>query len=270
MSDIVTLDWPAEHVALITYTNPEHRNHLSWSCGEGLAAAAVEAREKGAKVCVLASGLPGYWIQHAWIPDMVATFTGHGEAASGNPAQIFTFLQELKGPMIWIAAINGDTSGGGCEFGWACDLRIAEEQVWMGQPEVQMGVGTGIGGSSRLARLIGRTATAEVVLDGAPLSAKRAYELGGINRIAPEGKGVEMAVEWAKRIATRRREALEGMKKMLEEGADLPLTAAVENDQKIFQTFSTDHTALDMIRKIQQRFDAGETTRDVYGGPLVE
>ncbi len=264
---VVTLEWPAEHVALITYSDPARNNHLSWICGEQLAGAAVEARERGAKVVVLASGAPGYWIQHAWIPDMVKTFTGKGAEASGNPAAIFTLLQEIKGPMIWIAAINGDTSGGGCEIGWTCDLRVAEEQVYLGQPEVQMGVGTGIGGSSRLARLIGRTITAEIVLDGAPMSAQRLYELGGVNRVAPQGQGVTMAVDWARRIAGNRREALEGMKRMLEEGGDLPLNAAVENDQKIFQTFSTDATALEMIQKIQARFEAGETTRDTYGHP---
>lgn len=168
-----------------------------------------------------------------------------------------------------IAAIAGDTSGGGCELGWACDLRIAEEQVLFSQPEVAIGVGTGIGGTSRLRSLIGRTATAEMVLLGAPMTARRLYDLGGLNRVLPRGEALDLAVQWAARIASYAPAAVAGMKRMLSEGDGLTgVTESVRNDQKIFQSFSGMPDALDSMERIHARFEVGETLRDVYGPPL--
>jgi len=268
MSDLVTLERPREGVALITMTNPEIKNFGSWIAIGQLADALVEAREGGARVSVLASGVPGHWFEHAWLRDLVNTMTG--EPTTGQGGAWFRCLQELnQADVVTIAAISGDTSGGGCELGWACDLRIAEEQVLFGQPEVGIGVGTGIGGTSRLRHLIGRTATAEMVLLGYPLTAQRIYELGGINRVVSEGKALATALEWASIIADRPPAAVRGMKQMLSEGDNmLAITDTVMNDQTIFQTFSGAPEAIATMREMQEQFDAGGTTRSVYGGPL--
>jgi enoyl-CoA hydratase/carnithine racemase len=264
----VTLDRPVDGVALITMTNPAIDNFGSWAAIGELADALVEARESGARVCVLASGVAGYWLQHAWLRDLANTFTGR--PTTGDGGAWFRCLHELNATsMVSIAAISGDTSGGGCELGWACDLRIAEEQVLFGQPEVGIGVGTGIGGTSRLRTLIGRTATAELVLLGAPFTARRLYELGGLNRVVPAGTALEVALAWAQRIAALSPAAVAGMKRMLFEGDErYGVPDAVLNDQRIFQSFSASPAAVAAMEAIQARFDAGESTRDVYGAPL--
>ena len=165
---IVRLERPREGVALVTVANPAIRNHGSWATVEQLAARLAEAREGGARVVVIASGVPGHWIEHAWLPDLMNML--RGRPTTGDGAAWFRVLRELSAtPVVSIAAISGDCSGGGAEIGWACDLRIAEEQACFGQPEVRIGVATGVGGTCRVARLLGRTATAELVLDGAPL-----------------------------------------------------------------------------------------------------
>jgi enoyl-CoA hydratase/carnithine racemase len=268
MAEHVTLTQPRDGVAVVTMTNPAIGNFGSWAVIGELAAALAQARESGARVSVLASGVPGHWFEHAWLRDLAATFTG--EPTTGDGRDWFRCLEELtRTHVVTIAAISGDTNGGGCELGWACDLRIAEEQVLFGQPEVAIGVGTGIGGTSRLRQLIGRTATAEMVLLGRPLTARRIHELGGVNRVVPEGQALPAALAWAELLAEQPPAAVAGMKRMLTEGDDLlRVGEAVMNDQRIFQEFSGSPEALASMAALQQRFDEGAAPREVYGGPL--
>jgi enoyl-CoA hydratase/carnithine racemase len=268
MGDLVSLEWPREGVALITMTNPAIINFGSWKAIGELGAALRTARENGARVSVLASGVPGHWFQHAGLTDLINAMTG--QPTTGEGGAWFECLHELnQTEVVTIAAVSGDTNGGGCELGWACDLRIAEEQALFGQPEVGIGVGTGIGGTSRLRHLIGRTATAEMVLLGFPITAQRLYELGAVNRVVPTGRALATALEWAAIMADRPPAALAGIKKMLTEGDNLLRIAdSVMNDQVIFQSFSGQPPALATMAAAQARFDAGETPRTVYGGPL--
>jgi enoyl-CoA hydratase/carnithine racemase len=268
MTDAISMEQPHDGVAVVTMTNVELGNFGSWRVIGELADALVSAREGGARVTVLASGVPGHWFEHAWLQDLRNTFLG--APTTGEGGSWFRCLHELaRTPVVTVAAVSGDTSGGGCELGWACDLRIAEAGVLFGQPEVCIGVGTGIGGTSRLRHLIGRTATAELVLLGRPFTAERLYELGGVNRVVPAGRALPVALEWARRMAAMSPAALAGMKRMLTEGDDLVrIGEAVMNDQRIFQTFSGSPEALESMAAVQSRFDAGETTREVYGGPL--
>lgn len=264
--ELVTLAWPREGVALVTMTNPAIRNHGSWSAIAQLADALRRARKRGARVAVLASGVPGHWFEHAWLPDLRATL--RGEPTTGDPAGWFRALREItREEVITIAAISGSCSGGGAELGWACDLRIAEEQATFGQPEVMIGVATGVGGTSRLLRLIGRTVTAEMVLDGAPLPARRLYELGGLNRVVPQGQALATSLAWAERLAERPAGSLRALKKMLNDALELPLGEALANEQAIFQTVAGSPEGLEGMQRTQDRFDAGESLEDVYGPP---
>ena len=262
----VSLERPREGVAVVTLDHPEIRNHASWDGIDRVADALQQAREGGARVCVLASAVPGHWIEHAWLTDLHAMLTGG--TPSGSGAGWFRALDELsREPVVSIAAISGDCSGGGAELGWACDLRVAEQQVTFGQPEVQIGVATGVGGTCRVSRLIGRTATAELVLDGTPFSAQRVYELGGINRVVPTGRAREVALAWASRLAERPPEALATLKQMLVESDEHHLSDALANEQRLFRALVTRPEAQRLMRAIQDRFDAGESPREVYGEP---
>lgn len=267
MADYVSLTYPREGVALVTMTNPAINNHGSWAGIGELAAALATARETGARVSVLASGAPGHWYEHAWLQDLADAM--EGKPTTGNGIAWYLALQEIgKTDVVTIAAISGDCSGGGAELGWCCDLRIAEEQVYFGQPEVQIGVTTGIGGTSRLARLIGRTAAAEMVILGHPMTARRIYELGGVNRVVPSGTSVDVALEWAGRIADLPAKSVAGLKQMLIANDDMSLTDALANEQRIFQSVASTPAAGALMRSIQAAFDTGESIRAVYGGPL--
>ena len=266
MPKFVMLETPCEGVALVTMTNPAINNHGSWIAIAELAASIKQAREAGARVAVLASGVPGHWFEHAWLQDLADGIEGKPTTAEG--AAWFHALVEIgKTNVVTIAAVSGDCSGGGAELGWACDMRIAEEQARFGQPEVQIALTTGIGGTSRLARLIGRTAAAEMVMLGRPMTARRIYELGGVNEVVPEGKSVEVALQWARTLAARPAKALAALKQILIDNDDLNLTDALANEQRLFQSVATTPESIATMRQIQARFDRGEKIRDVYGLP---
>ena len=118
--------------------------------------------------------------------------------------------------------------------------------------------------------LIGRTVTAEMVLDGAPVKAQRIYDLGGINRVVPQGTAVEAALAWARRMAGHPPDALAGMKRMLAQAEENPLTDAIMNDQKIFQEFSGQPAAIARMEEVQAKFDAGAGIRETYWPGEIE
>ncbi len=263
----VTLQRPSDGVGLVTLDLSAWSGFVSWAAVNALADALAEARAGGARVTVLASVPGGDWYQHAWLPDLIATVTGG--TPSGDPQGWWRALAEITDPqVVTIAAISGDCSGGGAELGWACDLRIAEDHAWIGQPEVAIGLTTGIGGTSRLARLIGRTVAAEMVLDGAPMTAARIFELGGLNRLVGAGEAVDAALTWAIRLAERPALSLAALKQTLNDNDDRSLTDALVNEQRRFGATLVHAAGIAGMRRTQGRFDAGETVRTVYGPPL--
>jgi enoyl-CoA hydratase/carnithine racemase len=266
MSELVKLETPREGVALVTLSLEDFGGHVSWSAAAALGTALREAREGGVRVAVLASDNEGHWYEHAWLPDLCNMIDGR--PTSADASGWFEALTEITAThVVSIAAISGDCSGGGAEIGWACDLRVAEEQAMFRQPEVMLGIGTGIGGTSRLARLIGRTVTAEMVLDGAPVSARRIYELGGLNRVVAQGQAIETSVAWASRLADRPPAALATLKQMMIDNDNLSLAKALANEQELFQKVARTKEAMEIMQTTQARLDAGESIRKVYGPP---
>lgn len=263
MRELVKLEWPREGVALLTLTDTAPNHNLTCKGVTQLADALEEARLAGARVSVLASGVSGHWYEHAYLDDIRNLVSGR--AATGDPAGWKRSLDEVsRRNVVTIAAISGDTSGGGCELGWGCDLRVAEQGARFSQPEVIIGCGTGIGGTCRLAQLIGRTVTAEMVLMGEPITAQRLYELGGLNRIVPKGQAVATALEMAAHMAKLPPFALAGMKRMLTEDEDLHLSAALDNDQAVSQALFAHPLTVKNMEAFQKRFNAGESLANVY------
>jgi enoyl-CoA hydratase/carnithine racemase len=267
MREFVELTYPHDGVAVVTMSNPRIQNNGSWKAVHEIADAMIEARTQGqARAMVLASGVPGHWWEHAWLQDLADSM--EGKPATGPGGAFPRVIDEIRRPdAVVIAAISGDCSGGGAELGWACDLRIAEEQAVFGQPEIQIALPTGRGGTSRLARLIGRPAAAELVLLGQPMTARRIHALGGINAVVPQGQSLAMALEWAQRLASYSAHALSTLKRMLNDNDDLSLSDALANEQALFVEVARTPQAIARMREIQARFDAGESIRAVYGEP---
>lgn len=253
MSYSIQTEWQ-DSIAVVSFSDPERRNQICWAAIDDLGATLKTCRESGARVLVLASGLDGHWLEHAWLQDLLHGVQGGQQSGSG--AGWFTVQQELAHEdVISIAAISGDASGGGAELGWACDIRVVEQQARFCQPEVDMGLTTGIGGCSRLARLAGRATATDMVLTGSAVSARRLYELGAITRLVPEGQAAESALELARALAGKSPEALAGLKRILAQVTDLPLAEALQHEQTVFQSVVVTEAALAGMQGIQSGYD---------------
>lgn len=256
MSHNIAVEQSPAGIAEITFTDAPRGNQLSWAAVDELAGVLRACRESGSRIVILASGLDGHWLQHAWLEDLANGVEGLPQTAVGSGW--FEVQQELThAQCISIAAIAGDCSGGGAEFGWACDLRIAEQQARFCQPEINMGLTTGIGGCSRLSRLAGQSAAAEMVLLGRPMSAARLHSLGAVNEVVGTGQALRVARTRAVNLAQKSPEALFALKNILQQGSALPLSEALALEQSVFQSVVVTDAAKSAMRAMQQAYDAG-------------
>jgi enoyl-CoA hydratase len=152
---------------------------------------------------------------------------------------VFTRIERLATPVI--AAVNGLALGGGCELAMACAIRIAGESAVFGQPEVNLGVIPGYGGSYRLPRLVGRGAALEMLLTGETIGAERAFALGLVSRVVPDAALRAEAHALAARIAAKPAVARRYILDAVAAGVDLPADAAQEHEAALFGlVFATD------------------------------
>jgi enoyl-CoA hydratase / 3-hydroxyacyl-CoA dehydrogenase len=116
--------------------------------------------------------------------------------------------------VVTIAAVNSLALGGGCELAMACDFRLAAESASFGQPEINLGIIPGFGGTQRLARLVGEAGALEMNLLGDSVSAAQAYEMGLANDVVPDHELFDTALLWAHKLAEQAPVAVEQIKKV--------------------------------------------------------
>jgi enoyl-CoA hydratase/3-hydroxyacyl-CoA dehydrogenase len=115
---------------------------------------------------------------------------------------------------VTIAAVNGLALGGGCELAMACDVRIAADSAMFGQPEINLGIIPGFGGTQRLPRLVGPAKALEMNLVGDAIAAEEAYEFGLANRVVPDHELFDTALAWARKLAGQAPRAVEQIKQV--------------------------------------------------------
>ncbi len=124
-------------------------------------------------------------------------------------------LREFEGSdLVTLAAVNGLALGGGCELAMACDLRLAADSASFGQPEIDLGLIPGFGGTQRLPRLVGAARALEMNLTGLPIGADEAYELGLVNRLVPDHELFDVALGWARGMADKAPLAVGAIKRL--------------------------------------------------------
>jgi enoyl-CoA hydratase/3-hydroxyacyl-CoA dehydrogenase len=121
-------------------------------------------------------------------------------------------------PVVTIAAVNAAALGGGCELAMACDLRIVADGASFGQPEVNLGIIPGFGGTQRLPRLVGRARALELNLIGDAIGAAQAYDYGLVNRVVPDHELLDATLAWARKLAGQAPLAVSQIKRV--SGAD--------------------------------------------------
>ena len=134
---------------------------------------------------------------------------------------------------VTIAAVNSLALGGGCELAMACDFRIAAESASFGQPEINLGIIPGFGGTQRLARLVGEAKALEMNLIGEPISALHAADLGLANEVVPDHELFDAALAWARKLAGQAPVAVEQIKKV---SAKADLDEGIEAEKAGFAT----------------------------------
>ncbi len=135
----------------------------------------------------------------------ISEFSGldatQGQAFAMRGQAIFSRIERMTKPVL--AAVNGFALGGGCELAMACHLRIASENARFGQPEVNLGLIPGYGGTQRLTRLIGRGKATELMLTADMLTANEALQLGLVNHVVPADQLLPKSVELLTRILAK-------------------------------------------------------------------
>jgi enoyl-CoA hydratase/carnithine racemase len=134
-----------------------------------------------------------------------------------------------RSSVVTIAAVNGMALGGGCEIAMACDFRLAAGSASFGQPEINLGIIPGFGGTQRLARLVGPAKALEMNTTGVTISADDAYEHGLVNRVVPDHELFDTALQWARKLSAQAPVAIEQIKRV-SHAADLDEGLAAERD----------------------------------------
>ncbi len=144
--------------------------------------------------------------------------------------QMHTLLRAMEtSDVATIAAVNALAFGGGCELAMACDVRIAAESATFGQPEINLGIIPGFGGTQRLPRLVGEAKALEMNLTGDAISAGDAYEAGLANRVVPDHELLDTALAWARKLARQAPLAI-GQIKRVSAAGDLDAGIAAEKE----------------------------------------
>ncbi|MGE5431631.1 MAG: enoyl-CoA hydratase-related protein [Syntrophomonadaceae bacterium] len=146
--------------------------------------------------------------------------------------EIFTYIENFEKPVI--AAVNGYAFGGGCELALACHMRIASENAKFAQPEVNLGIIPGYGGTQRLARLVNPGRAMEYILTGDVIDAREAYRIGLVNKVVPQSDLIGNAMEMAMKIASKGQVAVKAAIKAVNSAHQLPQKEGLEEEARLF------------------------------------
>jgi enoyl-CoA hydratase/3-hydroxyacyl-CoA dehydrogenase len=212
-------------VAIVWLDRPP-ANSLSPEVVEALRDLWDEVRDDGrTRALMFASANPMLFCAGADIK----AFTKMDERGARALAEtMHALLREFeRSPIVTVAAVGALAYGGGCELAMACDFRIAGDSASFGQPEIDLGIIPGFGGTQRLPRLIGEPRALEMNLTGQPIAADEAYELGLVNRLVPDQDLFDTALNWCRALAAKAPVAV-GRIKQLSAAADLDAGLAAE------------------------------------------
>ena len=246
---IVERDGP---VGVVLMNRPDKLNALSSRLVGAVADAMQEFdRDREIRAIVLGGGERAF-AAGADIEQMRGMSPAEAEGFSRLGHRVFGALEAL--PVPTIAAVNGYALGGGCELACACDWIYASAKARFGQPEVNLGIIPGFGGTSRLARRVGIARAKEMVLGGAPMTAEEALRVGLVNRVFPPEELLDGALAVGETIAAKGPLAVAAAKRVMQEGQDVDPRVAHTLEQHAFGlVFSTEDRAEGMAAFLEKR-----------------
>lgn len=247
------LDQPEPGIYLLTLNRPKALNALSPALIDELGDAAERvAADKDARVLLITGAGSKAFAAGADIAAMQHMSGIEGRDFSARMMRTLRRLELLPVPVI--ALVNGYALGGGCELAMSCDFILASDKAVFGQPEVNLGVSPGFGGSQRLPRLIGRPLALELLFTGRQVAAAEAVRIGLANQVFAADELLPKALEMARLIATKGPIAVRMTKQLVQRGQDLDLDNACELEAEVFGlTFSTQDKAEGMAAFLERR-----------------
>ena len=219
-------------VALLTLDRPKAMNALDSATLEALWARCEEVAADASVRAVVVAGEGRAFAAGADIAEMQGLDPAGALAFSRLGHRAFGALESLTVPTI--AAVNGYALGGGCELACACDWIYASSRARFGQPEVNLGLIPGFGGTSRLVRRVGLAWAKEIVLTGEPIDAETAQRIGLVNRVLPTEQLLDGAIAAGETIARKGPVAVAEAKRVMQEGHGAEIRVAHTLEQAAF------------------------------------
>ena len=223
----------SDGIATVTINRPKALNALNQSTLKELLCLFTGIKDDTAvKVVILTGAGEKAFVAGADISEMqpIDAVTARQFAQLGH--QLAATIEGLSKPVI--AAVNGFALGGGCELALCCDIRLASENARFGQPEVNLGVIPGFGGTQRLPRLIGKGRACELLMTGDMIDAAEAYRIGLVNKVLPADELLASAHKMAAKIASKGQVAIGFAKSALRDGLESDLTRACAQEADLF------------------------------------
>jgi len=229
----ILLDRSEGGIATVTLNRPDVLNALSvellTELGETISAIAADRSVRG--VIVTGAG-PKAFAAGADIAEL-NKLNGHtGRAYSEHGQRVFSQIENLDCPVI--AAVNGFALGGGCELAMACHIRLASERAKFGQPEVNLGIIPGFGGTQRLARLVGVARAIEYNLTGATIDAPTAERIGLVNHVYSPEELMPKAVEMMTAMLAKGPHAVRFTLEATRRGVDMTIDDGLTLEARLF------------------------------------
>jgi enoyl-CoA hydratase/carnithine racemase len=165
-----------------------------------------------------------------------------------------TFLRMNRCGVIFVAALNGSALGLGSELAQACDVRLmADGDFFIGQPEVLLGIHPGGGGTQRLTRLVGAHRALMMMLEGRPVSPRKALEIGLVDEVAPPDELLDRALALAQYMSSRPRDSIAAIKRAVYLGGSMPLDEGLHLERAEFIQIAPSDTAQSLMTGYLQR-----------------
>jgi enoyl-CoA hydratase len=229
----VVLTELSERILTVTVNRPEKLNALNGEVVEGLRAAFHEAKSSPDVGAIIVTGAgEKAFVAGADIAAFTSLTPAEAVAFARKGQVVLDLLEGLGKPSI--AAVNGFALGGGCELAMACTLRLAARTAKMGQPEVNLGLIPGYGGTQRLPRLVGKGRALELILTGDPVTADEAWRIGLVSRVVEPAELMTACRELAKKILSKAPLAVQWALEAVNEGLELPFDAAEKHEAALF------------------------------------
>lgn len=217
-------------VGLVQFNRPKALNALNRELMEETVGA-LEAFDADAGVgCIVITGNERAFAAGADIKQMATA--GVVDMLNNPFINYWDRIQRISKPII--AAVSGFAFGGGCEFAMACDMIVASESAVFGQPEINLGIMPGAGGTQRITRAVGKAVAMEIVLNDRRLTADEALHYGLVNRVVPKESYLSEAIRLAAQIADRAPVAVRIAKEAINAVYEMPLQAGLAHERRLF------------------------------------